>query len=147
MRPFLNLHPRPNAHALIARNCNSDQSFADYFKQYRAFHGFLSPKLEGESKATITTRGETRYDVKSKSTDKFVQYEESTVKVGPATLKFQRTLRVPDNAKNYLLPPVRFFLSFFFQSCPEVTLWTTSGPWYFPAPTCSEILKKFTRFH
>ena len=109
MRPFLNPHPRPDAYALIARICNSDQSLADYFKQYRAFHGFLLPKFEGDSKATITTRGETRYDAKSKSTDKFVRYEESTVEVGPATLKFQRTLRVPDNAKNYLLPPVRFF--------------------------------------
>jgi len=96
----------------LCANCNSDQSLADYFKQYRAFHGFLPPKLEGESKATITTREETRYDAKSKSTDKFVEYEESTVKVGPATLKFQRTLRVPDNAKNYLLPPVRLFFPF-----------------------------------
>ena len=110
MRPFLNLHPRPNAHALIARNLNSDQSFADYFKQYRAFHGLLLPELEGESKATITTHEETRYDKKAESTATFVQYEESIVKVGPATLKFQRTLRVPDNAKNYLLPPVCFII-------------------------------------
>jgi hypothetical protein len=89
MHPVLNLHPRLNAHALIACNCNSNQSFADYFKQYHAFHGFLLPKLEGESKATITTHGETHYDEKSKLTAKFVQYEESIVKVRPATLKFQ----------------------------------------------------------
>ena len=91
-------------------NVNSDQSFADYFKHYRAFHGFVSPKLGGESKATITRHEEIRHDAKSKSKDKFVQYEESIVKVGPATLNFQRTLRVPDNAQNYLLPPVSLFI-------------------------------------
>lgn len=89
----------------------SDQSLAEYFKKYRAVHGFLLPK--GDSKSTITTTGHTRFDVKSKLTHQFVHYEESTVKVGPASLKFQRTLRVPDNAKNYLLPPVRASFSDF----------------------------------
>jgi hypothetical protein len=49
-----------------------NQSLTNYFKQYCAFHSLILPKLEGEGKATITTSGETHYDVKSKSMAKLV---------------------------------------------------------------------------
>lgn len=73
----------------------------EYFKEHRAFHGFM--QRQGESTSSISKERRVRHDGKS---DKFVEYEESTIKVGPTSLKFQRTLRVPDNAKKYLLPPV-----------------------------------------
>lgn len=84
------------------RTLQSDQSLAEYFKEYRAFHDLLPHK--SKSIAQVTKQTHTRYDVESE--DKTVTYDESTVKIGPANLKFHRTLRVPDNAKNYLLPPV-----------------------------------------
>jgi len=34
-----------------------------------------------------------------------VSYDESRITTGPAKIQFHRTLRVPDDAKNYLLPP------------------------------------------
>ena len=36
-----------------------------------------------------------------------IRWEESSITVGPATFNFNRTLRVPDDAVNYALPPVR----------------------------------------
>lgn len=78
----------------------SDQSLVDYSREYRSFHGLLGPKAE--SKSTISRKEQTRYDYDAKKT---VDYKDDTVKVGPANLKFHRTLRVPDNVKNYMLPP------------------------------------------
>jgi len=80
----------------------SDQSLADYFKEYRAFHRLLPPKADSISRVTLEEHS--RYD--EHSGGKYIHYEESTVKLGPASLKFHRTLRVPDDAKDYLLPPV-----------------------------------------
>lgn len=41
-------------------------------------------------------------------TEQSARHDETSVQVGPARLQFHRTLRVADNAKTYMLPPVRF---------------------------------------
>lgn len=81
-----------------------EQTLTEYFREYRAYHGLLPPR--STSKSMINTVKQMRYVTGSNSINKFVEYKESTVAVGPAKLKFHRTLRVPDNARNYLLPPV-----------------------------------------
>ncbi|KAJ6481744.1 hypothetical protein C8R45DRAFT_1215572 [Mycena sanguinolenta] len=72
---------------------NIDEPLAQYYKNYRRqHHGRVS---EGKSSSSSVT---TKYDEDDGST-------ESTITAGPAKFNFNRTLRVPDNASNYALPP------------------------------------------
>lgn len=91
----------------------SKQALVDYFKEYRIFNNLLPPKTDSQSTMTQQTR--MRLKTKSNYNDGIVTYQAATVKLGPASLKFQRTLRVPDNPKIYMLPPVR---------CSELSLST-----------------------
>lgn len=67
---------------------SSTQTLADYFKAYRSYHKLLEREPPSSSKNCLS------YEI-----DHYVQ-------VGPARLKFNRTLRIPDDAEEYLLPPV-----------------------------------------
>ncbi|KAF7366514.1 hypothetical protein MSAN_00908600 [Mycena sanguinolenta] len=72
---------------------NINEPLAQYYKNHRRHHhGRVS---EGKSSSSSLT---TKYDENDGST-------ESTITVGPAKFNFNRTLRVPDNASNYALPP------------------------------------------
>ncbi|SRR6266576_1348079 len=77
-----------------------NQPLVDYFKNYRTQHELLQ---RAESRSNVNTHEEHRHDTKHNQP---VHWEEATIKAGPAELRFFRTLRVPDNAKKYLLPPV-----------------------------------------
>ena len=80
-----------------------DQPLIDYFKKYRAQHGLLQRAGPNQCRSTVNARQEHRMDGKK---EEFVQWEEAAINAGPAKLRFFRTLRVPDNADKYLLPPV-----------------------------------------
>ena len=80
-----------------------DQSLIDYFKNYRTQHGLLQRADPNQCRSTVNAHQEQRNDTKK---DSLVEWEEATIYAGPAKLRFFRTLRVPDNADNYLLPPV-----------------------------------------
>ena len=82
-----------------------DQPLIDYFKSYRAQHGLLPQRPDQSQRRSIMhLHNENRYDRK---TTGCVNWKEATIHAGPAKLRFFRTLRVPDNADKYLLPPVR----------------------------------------
>lgn len=80
-----------------------DQPLIDYFKNYRTQHGLLQRADSNQCRSTVNVHQEHRTDTKKSG---FVQWEEATINAGPAKLRFFRTLRVPDNADKYLLPPV-----------------------------------------
>ncbi|KAJ7716545.1 hypothetical protein B0H16DRAFT_1801340 [Mycena metata] len=80
---------------------NIDESLAQYYKDYRRYHG-KAPTTAAASESSLSTVDKYAYDHKN---NKAVTFTESTVTVGPAQFKFNRTLRVPDNAKSYALPP------------------------------------------
>ncbi|KAF7366532.1 Ubiquitin-like domain-containing protein [Mycena sanguinolenta] len=79
----------------------SKEPLAKYYKDYRRYHG-LTPTARSSSESSVDTVETCVYDAKK---GKYLRRNDSTVTVGPATFKFNRTLRVPDNAQNYALPP------------------------------------------
>ena len=80
-----------------------DQPLIDYFKNYRTQHGLLQRADPNQCHSTVNAHQEYRNDTKKAQP---VQWEEAAINAGPAKLRFFRTLRVPDNAEKYLLPPV-----------------------------------------
>ena len=80
-----------------------DQPLIDYFKKYRTQHGLLQRADPNQCCSTVNAHQELRNDTKK---TQFVNWTETSIKAGPAKLRFFRTLRVPDNADKYLLPPV-----------------------------------------
>ncbi|KZP34521.1 hypothetical protein FIBSPDRAFT_772231 [Athelia psychrophila] len=84
----------------MASECgvNRNQTLVDWFKQYRSYRGLLSSK-KGDINLNRTS------GVPKAGTWSAAQYKGSTVQLGPAKFQFHRTLRVPDDAKTYLLPP------------------------------------------
>lgn len=79
---------------------NRNQTLVDWFKHYRSYHGLLSSKKSGINLNQTT-------GVPKAGTWSTARNEGSTVHLGPANFQFHRTLRVPDDSKTYLLPPVR----------------------------------------
>ncbi|KAH8802010.1 hypothetical protein DL96DRAFT_775149 [Flagelloscypha sp. PMI_526] len=78
---------------------NINEPLISWYKAYRRFHG-LVPTAGRNSISTARTehRAATKgFDV--------IEWQESSIEAGPATLRFHRTLRVPDDATNYALPP------------------------------------------
>jgi hypothetical protein len=67
---------------------SSTQTFAEYWKAYRSYHKLLERKRSSTSRL--------------RRCDKNEPY----VEMAFASLKFRRTLRIPDDAQEYLLPPV-----------------------------------------
>jgi hypothetical protein len=82
--------------------CCSNEPLAQYYKDYRRHHG-RAPTVKSSSESSFKTDNKEAYDYKK---SKLMQWNNSTITVGPAQFTFNRTLRVPDNANNYALPPV-----------------------------------------
>ena len=82
---------------------NRNQTLVDYFRQYRKHNSLLASKKD--SRCSITHQKQTR-GITGSGNWTTVEYTESTIQLGPASIRFQRTLRVPDSAETYLLPPV-----------------------------------------
>ncbi|KAJ6481682.1 hypothetical protein C8R45DRAFT_1215525 [Mycena sanguinolenta] len=61
-----------------------------------------APGTKTSSESSVRTINEEACDEKK---SQFVNWDKSTIKVGPANFDFKRTLRVPDNAKTCDLPP------------------------------------------
>ncbi|KAH8823682.1 hypothetical protein DL96DRAFT_1615217 [Flagelloscypha sp. PMI_526] len=80
---------------------NANERLVTWYKAYRRHH-HLCPERKGSSDSSISTRTTEAWDPKKNST---VKWTDSSISVGDATLKFNRTLRVPDDATNYALPP------------------------------------------
>ncbi|KAE9394937.1 hypothetical protein BT96DRAFT_1022230 [Gymnopus androsaceus JB14] len=78
---------------------NTNEPLARYFKDYRRYHG-LSP-ANSSTKSSVTTSARSAVDKKNNT----VEWSNSTITVGQASFQFNRTLRVPDNATKYALPP------------------------------------------
>jgi hypothetical protein len=94
-----------NVLTLYSRN----EPLAHFYKSYRRENG-----LGGTKSVTSQSRlekseghGWLSYEDHEDPTKEPVKWEQSSITVGPATFKFNRTLRVPDDAVNYALPPVR----------------------------------------
>ncbi|KAJ6588471.1 hypothetical protein B0H19DRAFT_1248127 [Mycena capillaripes] len=79
---------------------NVDEPLVQYFKDYRRHHK-LAPATKSSSESSLKTIDRGAHD----KNGKYVKWTESTITVGPAQFSFNRTLSVPDNAKNYALPP------------------------------------------
>ncbi|KAF8208336.1 hypothetical protein K438DRAFT_1813838 [Mycena galopus ATCC 62051] len=79
---------------------NLEEPLAQYYKEYRRHHG-LASGAKSSSESSFETTNKQAFD----KNDKFVQWNNSTIMAGPARFNFNRTLRVPDNATNYALPP------------------------------------------
>ncbi|KAJ6588408.1 hypothetical protein B0H19DRAFT_1248071 [Mycena capillaripes] len=80
---------------------NIEEPLAQYYKAYRRHHGRI-PAVKSISESNFKTVDKKAYDSKNQKT---VEWNNSTITVGPARFAFNRTLRVPDNAENYSLPP------------------------------------------
>ncbi|KAJ7873613.1 hypothetical protein B0H14DRAFT_3438179 [Mycena olivaceomarginata] len=77
---------------------NVNEPLAQYYKDYRRHHG----RASGAKSLSDSSIDDEAFNTKKKS---IVRGESSTITVGPARFKFNRTLRVPDNANRYALPP------------------------------------------
>ncbi|KAH8802007.1 hypothetical protein DL96DRAFT_1687193 [Flagelloscypha sp. PMI_526] len=80
---------------------NADEPLVFWYKAYRRFHG-LAPKAKESSDSKV--HSELKY-ASNHLTRKQVHWTDTSVTVGVATFKFNRTLRVPDDATRYALPP------------------------------------------
>ncbi|KAJ6481681.1 hypothetical protein C8R45DRAFT_309655 [Mycena sanguinolenta] len=80
---------------------NVEEPLAQYYKDYRRHHGRASGAKSSSESSTETVNKEA-FDNKK---GQLVGWDDCTIKVGPARFHFNRTLRVPDNASTYALPP------------------------------------------
>ncbi|KAJ7696870.1 hypothetical protein B0H14DRAFT_3174539 [Mycena olivaceomarginata] len=78
---------------------NVNEPLAQYYKDYRRHHG----RASGAKSLSDSSIDDEAFNTKKKS---IVREESSTITVGPARFKFNRTLRVPNNANRYALRPV-----------------------------------------
>jgi len=79
-----------------------NEPLAHFYKAYRHENGLGGTKpVKSESKLRESE------DSAMNKSGEVVTWEQSSITVGPATFEFNRTLRVPDDAANYALPPVR----------------------------------------
>lgn len=79
-----------------------DQPLVEYFKAYRSQHELLRLLIKTQQTSSKKVSDVIRYD---KQASKEVRWKNTAIRAGPAQLQFHRTLRVPDNAEKYLLPP------------------------------------------
>jgi len=79
-----------------------DEPLAHFYRAYRHENGLgVTKPVKSESKLSKWE------DTAMNKSGKMVTWDQSSIAVGPARFKFNRTLRVPDDAANYALPPVR----------------------------------------
>ena len=79
-----------------------NEPLAHFYKAYRRENGLRVTKPVASESRLKKSEG---YGWVSQSKE-LVTWEQSSITVGPATFSFNRTLRVPDDAVNYVLPPV-----------------------------------------
>jgi hypothetical protein len=112
--------------------CASDQTFVDYFKHYRRHHGLQPDKHS--SACTLEQESRTRCAADA-------NLAETTIVAGPAHIRLFRTLRVPDNGREYPLPPVRAMAVCYRRFSPH----TTAGARHIPARACAGACGAATR--
>ena len=88
-----------NALTFDSRN----EPLVHFYKAYRRENGLCGTKPVASESRLKKSEG-CGWASQSKE---LVKWEQSSITVGPATFSFNRTLRVPDDAVNYALPPVR----------------------------------------
>ncbi|KAH8823689.1 hypothetical protein DL96DRAFT_1558604 [Flagelloscypha sp. PMI_526] len=117
--PFADLAPRIRPHVDLASVSKISPVVTDGPSNYNpATSGGLKNRLSSWYKAYRRTvglapqeRSSSESEVKSSWTRAFkkdgpmVDWQDFSITVGAATLRFNRTLRVPDDATNYALPP------------------------------------------
>ncbi|KAH8818837.1 hypothetical protein DL96DRAFT_1684418 [Flagelloscypha sp. PMI_526] len=79
---------------------NFNEPLVSWFKAYRRYHG-LAPNNTKSSDSTISSQDSSAIDPKTHSV---VTWKDSSITIGAATFRFNRTLRVPDDATSYALP-------------------------------------------
>ena len=79
-----------------------NEPLAHFYKAYRCENGLGGTKPVA-SESRLRKSEECAWAPQNKV---LVKWEQSSITVGPATFNFNRTLRVPDDAINYALPPV-----------------------------------------
>ena len=100
-----------------------NEPLAHFYKAYRRENG-----LGGTKSVTSESRLEESEGCGwASQSKKMVTWEQSSITVGPATFNFNRTLRVPDDAVNYALPPVRSI-----EGDPCLSLTSVKGLGTFP---------------
>jgi hypothetical protein len=80
-----------------------NEPLVHFYKAYRRENGLGVTKSVASESHLKKSRG----CGWSSEDEVFVEWERSTITVGPAEFNFNRTLRVPDDAVSYALPPVR----------------------------------------
>ena len=83
-----------------------NEPLAHFYKAYRREHGLGGTKSVASESHLEKIEDSGRVLHKDNS-EGLVRWEQSSITVGPAKFNFNRTLRVPDDAINYVLPPVR----------------------------------------
>ncbi|KAJ6588398.1 hypothetical protein B0H19DRAFT_1248064 [Mycena capillaripes] len=81
---------------------NIEEPLAKYYKAYRRHHG-LAPTVKSTSESSFKTVDKQAHNKNQKY--EYVECNNFNITVGPAQFTFNRTLRVPDDAENYALPP------------------------------------------
>ena len=100
-----------------------NEPLAHFYKAYRRENGLGGTK----SVASESRLEESEGCGWASQSKKMVTWEQSSITVGPATFNFNRTLRVPDDAVNYALPPVRSI-----EGDPCLSLTSVKGLGTFP---------------
>src|ERR1700753_3607819 len=103
-----------------------NEPLAHFYKAYRRENGLCGTKSVASESHLEKSKGCGWASHKDKSTE-LVRWEQSSITVGPATFNFNRTLRVPDDAVNYALPPVRSI-----EGDPCLSLTSVKGLGTFP---------------
>ncbi|KAH8802024.1 hypothetical protein DL96DRAFT_1687204 [Flagelloscypha sp. PMI_526] len=80
---------------------NIHEPLVSWYKAYRRYHGF-APTVGRPSSSTIYSKRKQAYNSNQGG---LIEWQDSSMTVGPATFQFNRTLRVPDDATSYALPP------------------------------------------
>ena len=83
-----------------------NEPLVHFYKMYRRENGLGGTKPVASESCLKKSEGHAWASPKDQSKEP-VRWERSSITVGPATFNFNRTLRVPDDAVNYALPPVR----------------------------------------
>ena len=100
-----------------------NEPLAHFYKAYRRENG-LGRTKPAASESRLRKSEDSGWEPQSKE---MVKWEQSSITVGPATFNFNRTLRVPDDAVNYALPPVRSV-----EDDPCLSLMSVKGLGTFP---------------
>ena len=100
-----------------------NEPLAHFYKAYRRENGLGGTKPVASESHLEKSEG---CGLASQSKE-LVKWEQSSITVGPATFNFNRTLRVPDDATNYALPPVRSV-----EGHPCLSLMSAKGLGTFP---------------